>query len=84
MTRAVVTILLSGLILAAAQPAGAFSFMDRAYGTPELGLSPRSRAMGGVGTALGSGAYSLVDNPAALVLSRGDGIQLQGYLARAR
>ncbi len=83
MTRAVVTILLSGLLLAAAQPAGAYSFIDRAYGTPELGLSPRSRAMGGAGIAMGNGAYSLVDNPAALVLSGGNGIQLQGYLSRA-
>ena len=83
MLRAVLTVLVSGLILAVSQPAGAFSYLDRVYGTPELGLSARSRAMGGAGTALGNGAYSLVDNPAGLLLTRGTRVQIQGYLARA-
>jgi len=38
------------------RPAGErVSFLDRAYGTPQLGLSARSRAMGGAGAAMGAG-----------------------------
>ena len=63
--------------------AGAYSLLDRAYGTQELGISARSRAMGGTGAALGQGVYSLVDNPAALSLMRGNRFQIDGYLARS-
>ena len=60
--------LMMGLLAAAlwAQAAGADTFLDRGYGTHELGVSARSRGLGGAGAALATGPYSLVDNPAAL------------------
>jgi len=66
-----------------APPATAATFLDRAYGTPDVGLSPRARALGGAGTALASGAFSLVDNPAALTFDRGHRADFAGTLVRA-
>ena len=83
MRRGILTLVVVAAVLAAAQPAGAFSFLDRAYGTPELGLSARSRGMGGAGAAMGNGVFSLVDNPANLVLLRGNRAQFTGALSRA-
>ena len=70
---------LAGLFAPAAHAATA---LDRAYGTPELGLSPRVRAMGGAGSVLNQGAYSLVDNPASLVGVRGTTASLAVSTAR--
>lgn len=70
---------LAGLFAPAAHAATA---LDRAYGSPELGLSPRARAMGGAGSVLNQGAYSLVDNPAALVGVRGTTASLAVSTAR--
>jgi len=83
MMRATLSLVLAAALVGAAGPAHAFSFLDRAYGTPEAGFSARSRAMGGAGAALGNGAYSLMDNPAALALMPGTRLQLQGSLSRA-
>ena len=69
-------------ILASAVPARGDSFLDRPFGTPLPGPSDRTRAMGGAGCALADGAYSLVDNPAALILSPGSRLQLNASLAR--
>jgi len=82
MKRGVSTVLALGALFGAASPSAAFTYSDWLYGTPQLGISPRSRAMGGAGAALGNGAYSLVDNPAALAFQPGTRIQLQGNLAR--
>ena len=73
----------AAILVAGATPARAFSDLDRPYGTPELGASARSRAMGGVGVALGNGAFSLVDNPAALLLARGRRLDFAASLVRA-
>jgi hypothetical protein len=70
---------LAAAVLVSAQPAGAYSFLDRAYGTPQLGLSARSRAMGGAGAAMSDGVFSLVDNPGNLVLLRGNRGSSQAY-----
>jgi hypothetical protein len=83
MKRALGWISVVALIGAGAAPAAAYTFLDRAYGTPELGNSARSRGMGGAGAALGNGSFSLLDNPGALALSRGTSLQLTGYVARA-
>jgi hypothetical protein len=61
---------LMGAALVAA-PALADSALDRWFGTAELGASVRARSMGGAGSALDQGAYSLVDNPAGLAIARG-------------
>jgi hypothetical protein len=82
MKRGVSTVLMCGALIGAASPSAAFTYIDWLYGTPQLGISPRSRAMGGAGAALGNGAYSLVDNPATLAFEPGSRIQLQGNLAR--
>ncbi len=83
MMRAILTLAILAGLLVPAVPAKAFTYLDRAYGTPELGLSARSRGMGGAGVALGTGTYSLVDNPAGLILMPGTRVQLQGSLTRA-
>ncbi len=83
MKRSIFTLVMAAVLVAAAQPAGAFSFLDKSYGTPQLGLSARSRAMGGAGVALDTGIYSLVDNPAALVLTPGTRVQFLGSVSRA-
>ena len=77
------------MLIAAVALAGVFApaafaatALDRAYGTPELGLSPRLRAMGGAGSVLNQGAYSLADNPAALVGIRGTTASLAVSSAR--
>lgn len=77
------------MLIAAAALAGALApaayaatALDRAYGTPELGLSARVRAMGGAGSVLNQGAYSLADNPAALVGVRGTTASLAVASAR--
>lgn len=72
-----------GLAVATAPSADAFSYLESVYGTQELGLSARSKAMGGTGAAVGQGVYSLVDNPAAMLLARGSRVQGLGVLARA-
>jgi len=74
--------LLLAASLAAAVPADADTFLDRGYGTPVAGLSPRVRAMGGAAAALGNGAYGLVDNPATVALLRGSQVQVAGAVAR--
>ncbi len=76
-------ILLAVALAARPAPVQGDSALDRTYGTPELGLSARSRAMGGTGAAYANGAFSLVDNPAALALRRGSSLQVSGGLARA-
>lgn len=81
--RAIRTVVTLGILAASASPALGYSFLERMYGTPQLGLSPRSRAMGGAGAAFGNGAFSLVDNPGALVVDRGNRVQLSGVLSRA-
>ena len=73
---------LVSLALAGGTAHGA-SFLDRPWGTPEAGLSARSRAMGGAGVALANGAYSLVDNPAILILGDGSHAQAVGGFTRA-
>jgi hypothetical protein len=74
------------ILLAVASLAGARAFgatcLERSYGSSEIGLSARSRAMGGAGAALSGGVYSLVDNPAAMALERGSRLQLGGGLSR--
>lgn len=72
----------SALSLLATQPALAFSFLDRQYGTPELGLSARARAMGGAGVAVGQGVFSLVDNPGALAVGGGNQVAITTWLGR--
>ncbi len=67
----------------AAGPVAADSALDRYYGTPELGQSVRSRSMGGAGSALNQGAYSLVDNPAGMAITRGSRLDLSVGLARS-
>jgi hypothetical protein len=59
-----------GLALTAG-PSAADTALDRYFGTPELGQSVRARSMGGAGSALNHGAYSLVDNPAGMAVTRG-------------
>jgi len=81
MTRYAWNGLVALLLLAA--PARAASFLDRPYGTPEYGLSARSRAMGGAAAALSSGVYGLVDNPATLALEAGSRVDLTLGFARA-
>lgn len=66
MTRRSWPIVLAVLLLPA--PVLGASFLDRPYGSPEFGLSVRSRAMGGADAALGTGAYGLAGNPATLAL----------------
>lgn len=80
-----VMVLLLGAI--AAPAANAASYLDRAFGTPELGVSARLRGMGGAGGALGDGALGLIDNPVSAVLGAGMApdavhVQLSGRLAR--
>jgi hypothetical protein len=70
------------LALAAGTAHGA-SFLDRPWGTPEAGLSARSRAMGGAGVASANGVYSLADNPAALVLAADSRASVVGGVMRA-
>ena len=60
MKRAVHTTLVMSLLLATASPVLGASFIERIYGTPQLGLSPRSRAMGGAGAAFGITLLTLV------------------------
>ena len=75
-----------GMVLGAALAAGpavADSALDRYFGTPELGSSVRSRSMGGAGSALDQGAYSLVDNPAGIAIFRGSRFDLGVGLLRA-
>lgn len=67
----------------AAGPAAADSALDQYFGTVELGASVRSRAMGGAGSALNQGAYSLVDNPAGMAISRGSRLDLGLSLTRS-
>ncbi len=81
MIRKTTFILVAGLA-ALAVDASAFTFLDRSYGTPQLGISARSRGMGGTGVALGNGSYSLIDNPAAMVLSRGTRVDFLAGLNR--
>lgn len=83
MKSIVLTAAAAGLLAALPADGLAYSNLDRAYGSAELGVSPRSRAMGGAGTALANGAYSLVDNPGALVLQAKTQVQLQAFAARA-
>ena len=83
MKRLIHSALVLGLTAAGVSQAYGYSFLERLYGTPQLGLSARSRGMGGAGAALGNGAYSLVDNPGALILSRGTRLQLLGAGSRA-
>lgn len=71
-----------GVALAAGL-AGADSSLDSYFGTPELGSSVRSRSMGGAGSALDQGAYSLIDNPAGLAIVRGSRFDLGVSLTRA-
>lgn len=83
--RAALVTLLLGVL--AVQETRAASFLDRAFGTRELGVSARLRGMGGAGGALGDGALGLFDNPVSPVLS-GDAVpeavhvQFSGRLAR--
>lgn len=70
------------VLLGATSSAHAFTFLNVDYGSPQVGLSTRSRAMGGVGVTLGNGSYSLVDNPGAMTIGEGSTIQLLGSLAR--
>ncbi len=81
MIRRAMTTLIS-LALVAGTAHGA-SFLDRTWGSPEAGLSARSRALGGAGVALANGAYCLADNPAALLLARGSRFQIATGLTRA-
>lgn len=71
-----------GLGLAPGAAAG-WSFLDRAYGTTELGLSPRARALGGAGAALPAGGWSLVENPALLAAAPGRRAHVAASFARA-
>lgn len=71
-----------GAVLGAV-PAAADSALDRYYGTPLLGQSVRSRSMGGAGSALNQGAYSLVDNPAGMAITRGSRLDLSVGLQRS-
>jgi len=66
----------------AASVAEATSALDRAYGTPLLGRSPRAIAMGGAGSVLPQGPFSLVDNPAALARLQGAAAALAVSTAR--
>lgn len=81
MMRRVMVILLAASTLAGARAQGA-TCLERGYGSPEIGMSARSRAMGGAGAALGGGIYSLVDNPAALGLQRGSRFQMNAGIDR--
>jgi hypothetical protein len=83
MVRQIRIAALAALLAALAGPALGAGALDRRYGTPELGLSARSRAMGGAGAALPGGAFGLVDNPATLALRRGSRIDLTGGISRA-
>lgn len=80
-------ILVAGLIAAA--PGRAASYLDRSFGTPQLGVSARLRGMGSTGGALGDGGLGLLDNPVSAALGGGDprraglSIQLSGSMARA-
>jgi long-subunit fatty acid transport protein len=80
--KRILTLSLAILIGAASWARGS-TFLDRPYGTPELGLSARARAMGGTGAALDLGPSSLVDNPAALTLASRSSVQLTSGVARA-
>jgi hypothetical protein len=66
----------------------AASFLDRAFGTPELGVSARARAMGGAGAALGDGGLGILSQPVSPLLSsddphaRGFRVQLAAGLQR--
>jgi len=83
MKRWLAAILASLALLLAARAARGASFLDRPWGTPEAGLSARSRAMGGTGVALANGAWSLADNPAALALAGGSRVHAAGGVLRA-
>lgn len=81
MTRRMAAILIS--LAVTAGTARGDSFLDRPWGTPAAGLSARARGMGGASVASDNGAYSLADNPAALILGSGSRAQLAGGLVRA-
>jgi hypothetical protein len=83
MKRRMAAVLVSLALLLAVRTAHGASFLDRPWGTPEAGLSARSRAMGGTGVALANGSYSLVDNPATLILATGSRAQVASGLTRA-
>ena len=83
MKRRMAAVLVSIALVSGAGAALGASFLDRSWGTPEAGLSARSRAMGGAGVASANGAYSLADNPAALILGAGSRAHLAGGVMRA-
>ena len=81
MRRRIAAILIALVVTGGA--ARADSFLDRSWGTPQPGLSARSRGMGGTGVATSNGSFSLADNPAALVFGSGSRVQLAGGIVRA-
>lgn len=83
MRRRMVAVTVSFAVVLAAGSAAGASFLDRPWGTPEAGLSARSRAMGGTGVASANGAFSLADNPAALILAPGSRVAVAGGVMRA-
>ena len=82
MKRGILLILSATVAVSLSAPAEAYTFLDRSYGTPQLGLSARARGMGGAGVALGNGPWSLVDNPGAMSLSKGTRVDVLGGLSR--
>ena len=81
MNRSVKWIVLGAALVAG--PVHADSALDRYFGTPQLGQSVRSFSLGGAGSALNQGAYSLVDNPAGMAVESGSRVDLNVSLARS-
>ena len=77
-----VTMMAAAALMLVGGSALAATNLERAYGTPEIGLSARSRGMGGAGAALEGGVFSLVDNPAALALAKGTRLEIVAGVGR--
>ena len=87
--RIVAGLLLASACVLVASALHASSYLDRSFGTPQLGVSARLRGMGGAGGALGDAGLGILDNPVSPILDpagpHGSGLSLQlsGGLARS-
>lgn len=64
--RAIGALACLALVAAGVRPAGAYTYLETTYGTPQIGLSARGIGMGGAMIALPDGSFSLVQNPAMM------------------
>lgn len=64
--RAIRALACLALVAVSAGPAGAYSYLESVYGTPQTGLSSRGIGMAGAMVAVPDGSFSLVQNPAMM------------------